>query len=63
MSDIYAPVSGTIVEVNDALADHPELLNERSLRRGLDLRDRAGRRRRSSTALLDAAGYRALIEG
>ena len=27
-SDIIAPVSGTIVEVNDALDDQPELLNE-----------------------------------
>jgi len=27
-SDIIAPVSGTIVEVNDALDDKPELLNE-----------------------------------
>ncbi|MEN1927403.1 glycine cleavage system protein GcvH [Luteimonas sp. MJ204] len=27
-SDIYAPVSGTIVEVNSALADTPETINE-----------------------------------
>ena len=27
-SDIYAPVSGTIVEVNSALADKPETINE-----------------------------------
>ncbi len=27
-SDIYAPVSGTVIEVNSALADEPELLNE-----------------------------------
>ncbi len=27
-SDIYAPVSGTVIEVNTALADEPELLNE-----------------------------------
>ena len=27
-SDIIAPVSGTIVEVNDALDDQPELLNQ-----------------------------------
>jgi glycine cleavage system H protein len=26
-SDIYAPVSGRIVEVNEALADEPELVN------------------------------------
>jgi len=27
LSDVYAPVSGSIVEVNDALEDHPELVN------------------------------------
>ena len=27
-SDIISPVSGTIVEVNDALDDQPELLNQ-----------------------------------
>lgn len=28
VSDIYAPVSGTIVEVNDELESRPELINE-----------------------------------
>ncbi|HHT84233.1 MAG: glycine cleavage system protein GcvH [Bacillota bacterium] len=28
VSDVYAPVSGTIVEVNEALNDSPELVNE-----------------------------------
>lgn len=27
-SDLYAPVSGTVVRVNDALADRPELVNQ-----------------------------------
>jgi len=27
-SDLYAPVDGTIIEVNDALDDEPELINE-----------------------------------
>lgn len=27
-SDVYAPVSGTITEVNSALADKPEIINE-----------------------------------
>ena len=27
-SDVYAPVSGTVVEVNEALADKPETINE-----------------------------------
>ena len=28
MSDIYAPVSGKVVEVNDDLPENPEMLNE-----------------------------------
>ena len=28
VSDIYAPVSGTVVEVNDALPDGPETIND-----------------------------------
>ena len=27
-SDVYAPVSGTVVEVNEALSDKPETINE-----------------------------------
>ena len=28
VSDIYAPVSGTVVEVNDTLPDSPETIND-----------------------------------
>ena len=28
VSDLYAPVSGTVIEVNDALPETPELINE-----------------------------------
>lgn len=28
VSDIYAPVGGTIIEVNEALVDSPELIND-----------------------------------
>ncbi len=28
VSDLYAPVSGTVVEVNETLAERPELVNE-----------------------------------
>lgn len=28
VSSVYSPVSGTIVEINDALEDNPELLNQ-----------------------------------
>lgn len=62
VSDIYAPLAGTIVEVNDELADQPELLNEDPYGRGwicvIELADPA-----AGASLLDAAAYRALLEG
>ena len=62
MSEIYAPVSGTIVEVNADLADNPQRLNEDPYGEGwifvVELADAA-----QLEALLDAEGYRALIEG
>jgi len=33
-SDVYAPVSGTVVEVNANLADHPELVNQSPFEKG-----------------------------
>lgn len=61
VSDIYAPVSGTISEVNADLADSPELLNDDPYGDGwlckIDLADAS-----ELDALLDADGYRALIE-
>ena len=61
VSDIYAPVSGTIVEVNRALDDTPEQLNTDPYGSGwifvVEMRDPP-----ELDALLDAAGYRALVE-
>lgn len=60
VSDIYAPVSGTVVEVNAELADAPERLNEDPYGEGwifvIETTDGGGE-------LLDAEAYRALIEG
>jgi len=28
VSEIYSPLSGTVIEVNDSLKDHPELINQ-----------------------------------
>jgi glycine cleavage system H protein len=62
VSDIYAPVSGTIVRVNEQLADQPETLNNDPYGAGwiceIELSDPA-----QLDALLDATGYRALVEG
>lgn len=64
VSDIFAPVSGTIVEVNTALVDNPQRLNEDPYGEGwicvIQLSDGASS---GVAGLLDAAGYQALIEG
>jgi glycine cleavage system H protein len=62
VSDIYAPLAGTIVEVNADLGDAPERINEDPYGEGwifvLELDDAA-----AVEGLLDAAGYRSLVEG
>ena len=62
VSDIYAPVTGVVGAVNDALADRPELVNESPYGDGwmfeIELADTA-----ELDVLLDAATYRARIEG
>jgi glycine cleavage system H protein len=62
VSDIYAPVSGTIAAVNDALDDQPELLNSDPYGDGwickIEMSDPS-----ELDALMDADGYRALTEG
>jgi glycine cleavage system H protein len=61
VSDIYAPVGGTVVDVNHALDDTPELINQDPYGEGwifkLELSDP-----KDVDALLDAAGYRRLTE-
>ncbi len=62
VSDIYAPVTGTVLEVNAELADAPERLNDDPYGDGwicsIELRDAS-----ELDGLLDAAAYRALVEG
>ena len=50
VSDIFTPVSGSVTEVNDALNDTPELLNQQPVRRRVDLRRRDERARRGRRA-------------
>jgi glycine cleavage system H protein len=62
VSDIYAPVSGTVVEVNEELADAPQRVNEDPYGDGwiavIEPSDAA-----ELDQLLDAAAYRTLTEG
>ena len=60
VSDIYAPVAGTITAVNDALAGQPELLNQDPYGAGwiceITLQAEA-------PSLMDATAYEALLAG
>ena len=62
VSEIYAPVAGTITAVNDALPDSPERINQDPYGEGwiceLELAEGAG-----LEALLDAAAYGDLTAG
>jgi glycine cleavage system H protein len=61
VSDVYAPVTGTVIERNAALEDRPELVNEQpygdgwmvaiQVAEGIDLGE-----------LLDAAAYEAFVQ-
>ncbi|MEO8511057.1 MAG: glycine cleavage system protein GcvH [Chloroflexota bacterium] len=62
VSDLYAPLSGTVVEINDALNESPELLNSDAFGDGWILRVELSAPDEVET-LLDAAGYRELTEG
>jgi glycine cleavage system H protein len=61
VSEIYAPVSGAVAAVNEALESEPELVNRDAYGAGwimtITLSDPT-----ELDALLDAAGYRALTE-
>jgi glycine cleavage system H protein len=61
VSQVYAPVSGTVTEVNAALADEPERINTDPYEEGwlciIEASDPA-----EFDGLLDAAGYRSLTE-
>ena len=60
-SDVYAPLSGEVVEVNEALGDDPALVNSGAESAGwfckLKLADPG-----ELEALLDAKAYQALVE-
>ncbi|CAB1128924.1 glycine cleavage complex lipoylprotein [Candidatus Hydrogenisulfobacillus filiaventi] len=60
VSDIYSPVGGTVVEVNEALRDHPELVNQDPYGSGWIARLAVDQ---EPPDLLTADAYRALTEG
>lgn len=61
VSELFSPVTGKVVEVNDPLSDAPESINDDPYEEGwliqVELADAA-----ELEALLDAAGYRKFLE-
>jgi len=61
VSDVYAPISGSVVERNALLDERPELVNEQPYEDGwlvvLEVADTAG-----LDGLMDAGAYRAFVE-
>jgi glycine cleavage system H protein len=60
VSDVYAPLSGEIVAVNDQIAEHPELLNEDPYGEGWLVRVRLSDAAEADE-LMDPAAYRAML--
>ena len=62
VSDIYAPISGSVIEVNPALESSPELLNSDPYGEGWICRIEVANASELE-GLMDADAYRALTEG
>jgi glycine cleavage system H protein len=60
VSELFAPVTGEIVEVNSALSDKPELINESPYEAGWMLLVRPSDAQQLE-ALLDLSAYQALL--
>jgi glycine cleavage system H protein len=60
VSDLYAPVAGEVVGINEALADKPELVNGEPFGDGWMVRVRLADPAQVD-GLLDAAGYERLV--
>src|SRR3954469_5430027 len=60
VSDVYAPLSGEIVAVNDAVAEQPELINEDPYGEGWLVRVKLSDASETEQ-LLDAEAYRKLL--
>ncbi|MCW4386487.1 glycine cleavage system protein GcvH [Salinibacterium sp. SYSU T00001] len=64
VGEVYAPVDGTIVESNSAVADNPELINEDPTGAGWLFTIRIGSPESfDASGLLDADAYAALTRG
>ena len=60
-SDLYSPIAGEIVEINDELADSPELVNDSPYGEGWMLKIRPSNLDEDWETLLNADGYKEVL--
>ncbi|MGH6894696.1 MAG: glycine cleavage system protein GcvH [Dongiaceae bacterium] len=61
-SEVYAPISGEVVEVNSALSDAPATVNEDALGKGWFAKVKVSDKGELS-AMMDEAAYKKYVEG
>ncbi len=61
VSDIYSPVTGVVIEINEKLANNPEMLNSDPYGAGWMVK-LSGVSKSQVETLLDAAGYQKITE-
>ena len=61
-SEVYAPISGSITEINTALSDNPALVNEDAMASGWFFKMRINDGSELDT-MMDEAAYRSFVEG
>ena len=61
VSDVYSPISGEVLEVNEAVIDHPELINEDPYDKGWLVRVKPSQQAEID-ALMTAADYESFLE-
>lgn len=62
LSDLYAPLSGTVTRINEDLENQPELINDDCWEKGWMLAITPSRRADEASSLMSAADYAAHVE-
>lgn len=63
VSELYSPISGSVIKVNGNLESHPELVNKSPYDEGWIVEVKASDYESEKRALLDAKAYAAHLEG
>ena len=61
VSDLFSPVTGEIIEVNDELTNNPALINTSPYQEGWIVKIKANNKKELKN-LLNAAGYQSMLE-